>query len=295
MADLIVAPEPIARQLEAISKAIEPVMDSDMVLRMQTALATAANNMRMLFELSADDKGRFKPRNMGEVWFLTDILMRSGTAPSSYDNDPAKIAIGIMKAVEIDVEPITGLANIMIVNNRPTVWGDLAQALIQRSGTLVSQKVEEIGTQPADGLELKDWPTDYGWRVTSTRKDHKEPYVGTFTVADAKRASLWMNSRKQPWITDPKRMLFNRARARSQRDGFSDCLFGMQLAEEAFDYERVASQAAPLAISAPTDDDEPVTMIEHQQVEPMTDFGSAKPLETEQGDLLAATQATADD
>ena len=74
-----------------------------------------------------------------------------------------------MKSVEIGVNPITGIANIMIVNNRPSVWGDLGVALVQQAGQLTGMEQEEIGTAPEPGLELKDWPADYGWRITDTR------------------------------------------------------------------------------------------------------------------------------
>ncbi len=233
----------------------------------------------MLFEFKADDSGHFRPDNVGQLWFLVDMVMRAKLAPSSYDNDPAKVFIGLMKANELDTDPITGLSNIMIVNNRPTVWGDLAQALIQRSGQIAKQIRTEIGEKPAPGLPLPDWSDTYGWRVETWRVSNPEPFVGEYTVADAKRANLWMHANKKPWITDPSEMIFNRARARSQRQGFADLLLGFGITEEQQDFELHRGVAAK-ALPAPVDDDEPVTQIEHHQTVPVDDFGDNKPIPT---------------
>lgn len=283
----IVAPRTITNSLADIEAMLEgQVENADIARTVSRMLRLASRNMTMLFEFSADDNGQFKPKNMGEVWFLVDMILRAGMAPSSYDSDPAKVAIGVMKAIEIGVEPISGLANIMIVNNRPSVWGDLAQALIHKSGKVAKQEKETLGVEPAPGTELQNWPADFGYRVLMWRVGEPEPYIGEFTVADAKRANLWMNTKKQPWITDPKAMLFNRARARAQRAGFADGLYGLALAEEQVDYQTVAIHAQA-AIAAPVDDDEPVTSLPAPEVQIMQDFGPG----AEKPDLQPVDQA----
>lgn len=275
----IVAPETIARSLEDVVTMLQgQQIDAEMERTIARMLRSAARNTRMLFELEADENGRFDPKNMGQVFFLVDLLMRSDMAPSSYKNNPASIAIGVMKAKEIGVDPIGGISGIMVVNNRPSVWGDLAQALIQRSGALEKQIEAEIGTAPANGMPLPDWPDDYGFTVTTWRKGQEEPYVGTYTVADAKQAKLWMDSRRTPWLTDPKAMLFNRARARSYRKGFSDCLFGMGLVEEQADFVTAGPTKYAELPAPPSDDDEPVEKIEHQPEVLMNDFGGGEPI-----------------
>lgn len=275
----IVAPETIARSLESVVDMIKGQIDDSTANMVENVLRLAARNTRMLFEFTSDEEGRFRPRNMGEVMYLVDLLMRGNMAPSSYNNQPAAIALGVMKAVEIGVEPISGIANIMIVNNRPSVWGDLAQALIQRSGLVKKQVSEKIGEWPEGDTELAKWPLSCGWRVTTWRVGQEEAYVGEFTVAAAKRANLWMNPKKQPWITDPDAMLFNRARAKSQRAGFADGLYGMAIAEEQNDILGVEHVSSPLLLSS-ADDDEPVTKLEAPKPEVMHDFSSGEPIES---------------
>lgn len=248
------APNAILNQLDGVINYLKDADQSEGALQAIRVLRKAAGDVRSLFELQTDpDTGQFLIRNYGHAWMLADLLYAAGTVPASYEN-AEQVVIGLMKATELKVSPITGLANIMIVNKRPSVWGDLAQALIERSGALEWQRKEEIGDRPEPGAELASWPLNYGWKVTSKRRGQEEPYVGTFTVADAKQANLWLNSKRQPWLTDPRGMLFNRARARCFRDGFADQLLGMGLIEEQTDFINVAAVEDPAAAAAVKDE-----------------------------------------
>lgn len=266
MNDIVNVPTPhkIANNLESIAGMIRE-FDGDeqqkkLAIRM---LATAASNVTLLFELKADENGEYRLETYGHAWMLADLLRAGDMVPSSYKT-PEQVVIGLMKAMEIGVSPISGLSNIMIVNNRPSVWGDLAQAMVQRADVIVNHSKEEVGEAPTPGLELKDWSPTYGWKVSFWRRGQAEPYSATYTVADAKRAGLWMNTKKLPWISDPSVMLFNRARARALREGFADKLFGMGIIEEQRDFD-TAPSALLEGSSGPSTpslaDDEPVTAL----------------------------------
>lgn len=166
------------------------------------------------------------PKDLDEAYRYAQMIWKSGTAPDSYDNDPQKIVIGVLSSMELGVPPMTGLRNIAIINKRPAIWGDLAIALCQSKGVIKSFDSNFTGTEGED---------DYTANVVIWRKGQDTPYEGHFSVKDAKRANLWMNARKQPWVMYPNRMLFNRARAFALRDGFADCLAGLAIAEEVQD------------------------------------------------------------
>ena len=289
---MIPTPHRIAQNLESIEDMLkiadgENTVELDrptrnMIVKM---LRASASNVLLLFELKADENGEYRLETYGHAWMLADLLRAGDMVPSSYKTDE-QVVIGLMKAMEIGVSPISGLSNIMIVNNRPSVWGDLAQAMVQRSDVIANHSKEEIGERPAPGLELKDWPDSYGWRVSFWRKGQESPYAAEYTVADARRAQLWMNTKKLPWITDPSVMLFNRARARALREGFADKLFGMGIIEEQRDFEPIEAPQAQL--TAPESgkprlaDDEPVTALEAPG-EAMPDYGERRePVETPQ-------------
>lgn len=173
------------------------------------------------------------PRNINEMHRMAQSLVIAGLVPDSYAKDGRtqlpndrivpRVMIGIQTALEVGLPPLMGLRNIMIVNNRPTIWGDAAIALVQSKGVLEKQEVK--------------WSTDDNGEdkclVLLYRKGQSEPYTGEFSMSDAKRAKL--NTRPGPWMTYPKRMIFNRARAFAIRDGFADCLSGLSIREEVDD------------------------------------------------------------
>lgn len=219
-------------------------------------------------EAGADIKA-IVPRTIDEVHRLAKGIIAANLAPDSYKNDPKAVAIGIMKAMEVGMPPIAGLNAIAIINGRPCIWGDGAIALIQNGGHVDSYKAEECGPLPEEGAGPEAYPDEYGYVVTITRKDQESFYVGKFTVGDAKRAKLWMNHKRPPWMLYPKRMLLNRARAFAMRDGFADALHGLSIREEMedipakapdkpdtsfLDAETVETEAAPEAPEIGTDE-----------------------------------------
>jgi hypothetical protein len=204
------------------------------------------------------------PRSIEEAARYADGLIKGGLVPDSYridgkkDNDinPALVMMGVLKAMEIGVPPQTGLAGMYPVNNRFTVYGDLAAALVQRTGKVARQTVVWFGPAVDESEPLNNWPEDYGCEVRYWREGQQDPYIGRYSVRDAKRARLW-GSTRQPWQLYPKRMLFNRARAFALRDGFADGLHGLSIAEEVID-SLPPEEAKPrvAAISSLIDEDE---------------------------------------
>lgn len=216
-------------------------------------------------QLVAHDGGvlPIMPRNIEEAQRYANGLIAAGVVPASFSEhgvpDPSKVLMGVLKAMEIGVPPQTGLAGLYIVNNRFSVYGDLAAALVQRTGQVERQTTAELGAGAFDpDAPLGEWPDAYGFRVCYWRKGQADPYVGEFTVRDAKRAGLWNNARRQPWIAYPKRMLFNRARAFALRDGFADGLNGLTIAEEVMDTlpPAVDERGPSKRLSALIDDEE---------------------------------------
>lgn len=213
----------------------------------EIATQTAAPPAKIKARAQADGSGvlPIMPRNIEEAVTYADGICKAGIVPDAFrlggktegePNLPLVIA-GILKSLEIGLAPQTGLANMLPLRGRFTMWGDSVVALVQQRGVVADHVVEWIGPEFDHGAtELGRWPVDYGCRVSYWRKGQERPYIGEYTVAKAKRANLWNNTSKKPWISDPERMLFNRARALALRDGFSDCIFGLEFREEAEDY-----------------------------------------------------------
>lgn len=226
---------------------------------------TRASKEIMALSIGADVRPVI-PRSIEEVFRLAQLIVNAGLAPASYESefkakdggfvkapDPQKVTIGIMTALELGVPPMQGLSGIAIINNRPSVWGDLAVALIQSKNLIARHERVETGTFPED---------DYKVTVRYWRRGEETPYEGEFSIADAKKADLWLNARKKPWIHYPKRMIFNRARAFALRDGFSDALKGIAIAEEMQDLPEEAK--GPADTSFLVDDASPAAVITHR-------------------------------
>jgi hypothetical protein len=212
------------------------------------------------------------PRNIEEAARYAQGLCVANIVPDAFreggkrDGAPNRelIMMGVLKAMEIGVPPQTGLAGLLPINGRFSVWGDLATALVLKTGKVTGQSVTEIGAEGFDESQpIGNWPDAYGFRVCYWRDNQETPFVGQFTVRDAKRAGLWNNASRQPWVKYPKRMLFNRARAFALRDGFADGLNGLTIAEEVLDSlpppvsERGASKRLNALIDGTTEEETP--------------------------------------
>ena len=213
------------------------------------------------------------PRNIPEATVYANGLIAANIVPDAFryslkeaqdlgnpnlKGEPNKslILMGVLQALELGVAPQTGLKWLLPLRGRFTIWGDLAIALAQSRKLVKDQKTNWVGPSIDEGLPLGQWSDDFGCEYRIWRVGQEQPYIGTFTVRDAKRAKLWMNSSKAPWIDYPKRMLFNRARAFAIRDGFADALSGLEIAEEVRDLMPVEEVAKPVASLANLSADE---------------------------------------
>lgn len=169
------------------------------------------------------------PTTIQETAQIANTVILAGLYPDSLKgaNDKetqAKVVVAIMKGAEVGIPPITAMSTIAVINGKPSIYGDGGVALIQNSGKLEYMKVVYSGEETAD---------DYTCTVTMKRIDQSQEYMGSFSMAEAKRARL--AGKVGPWRDYPKRMLKWRAFSFCARDGFADVLSGLSIAEEAMD------------------------------------------------------------
>lgn len=214
--------------------------------------------------LAMGEGGYILPTTMEEAYRMAVAVIKGGMMPDSYKANPRdneaeaqKVMLGLAAAMEAGLPPLYGLRQIAIINGRPAMWGDALMALVQSKNLLANQKEREIGSSFDPMLPPAQWPDDFGFAVSLWRRGQTDPYIGEFTVADAKRAGLWMNAKKMPWIQHPKRMLKIRARAFPIRDGFADAIAGIAVREEVEDYHTPEDMLLPK--TSAVDDDEPIT------------------------------------
>lgn len=171
------------------------------------------------------------PRSVDEAFRLAEAFCIAGMVPDSYkgkDNreTASRVMMGIMKGAEVGLPPVTALSNIYIVNNRPSIFGDGALALVQARDDYAGCREWLTGTPETDGYtahcEVKR-RTAAGEIISTERQ---------FSWGEAKRAAL---IGRGPWRQYPQRMLQMRARSWAIRDSYSDALSGLHIAEEVQD------------------------------------------------------------
>jgi len=173
--------------------------------------------------------GTLMPEGMDGIARLAAGAMAAGVIPSA--KTPQQAFILLAAGFEAGLGFTATCKNVMLVNNKPALWGDAALALVVRSSACrgVHERIEGEGDNMTAICEvIRD-----GWADSTLRK---------FSVADAKKAGLWGKS--GPWSSYPKRMLAMRARGFALRDSFPDLLMGLGIVEEEQDVPARVSVAS---------------------------------------------------
>jgi hypothetical protein len=190
------------------------------------------------------------PQDFDGAWRIATAVVKAGMAPKGLDS-PEKAMVAILHGMEVGLTPMAALQSIAVVNGRPTIWGDGALGLVQGSGLMESHKEWFEGS----GDTRKAF-------CTVKRKGDPEIKTGEFSVADAKKAGLW--GKAGPWSQYSDRMLKMRARGFALRDGFSDVLRGLGIAEEVQDTP-MRDVTPPRPPAPPVEEiTEDVSVIEHE-------------------------------
>lgn len=231
----------------------EIVVDRTSADEPKTGTAVARTAIRL------DDAGpvsAFHPRDTDELTSLVRVIVKGGCVPEGYIDrvtkkaDTSKMAVAILTGREIGFGPMMSLKCIMIVRGMACMWGQGVKAKVMQSGTVEDFKEEWVNSKgepmplPDGNVSIDKWPSELTARVTVKRKGVATPYVGKFSVGDAKRAHLWANPKKKTYYTYPQDMLMHRAAARVYDRGFADCLMGIAIREIIEDNEPDEPKAA---------------------------------------------------
>lgn len=183
----------------------------------------------------------FVPQDFAQAQRIAMVIAESGMAPKSYQNNAAKILVGMMTGAEVGLTPMQSLRGVAVIGNQPSLWGDVALGLVLSTG-LVEDMVESVegdfdDKNNGDGIAI----------CTVKRKGRPTPVVRRFSLVDARRAGLL--TKDGPWKSATPRMCQMRARGFALRDLFPDVLAGLNVAEtedEAPTLTELAATARPV-------------------------------------------------
>jgi hypothetical protein len=188
---------------------------------------------------------RLVPSSLGDAMEMAKLIAGSDLCPKAYRGKPADCIVAYEYGAALGLSWMQALRAVAVINGVSSLFGDALPALIYASGQC--ERFHETFTG-------KPYEDDYTAVCAMKRRGMPDEVVRTFSVADAKRASLW--GKQGPWSQYTNRMLQFRARGFAARDAFADKLSGLILAEEAQDYPDaiegtvVSSTVVPPATSA---------------------------------------------
>lgn len=175
-------------------------------------------------------------RNWDEGLRIARTLANSSLVPKAYQGKPEDVVVAMQYGAEIGLPPMASLQSVAVINGKPGVYGDgFLGVIMSKPAYLKHVEYYEL----ADGTRVKSLrKQDYEHDDTKAvsmfwRKGNPEPFVGEFSIDDAKRAKLW--TKEGPWTNYPARQLKWRARGFAGRDGFAAELRGVKMAEELLD------------------------------------------------------------
>jgi len=158
------------------------------------------------------------PRNLIEIKELASFLAASDLIPKSLMGRKENVALVLLMGHEIGCGGVAALRNIYVVNGRPSIYGDLATALVRKSG--LCEELEYSFEGKGDALKCI---------ATGKRKGMKNPHTEEFSMSDAVLGGL---VEKNPnYKKFPKDMIMWKALHRLYKFLWSDVLNGISIKE----------------------------------------------------------------
>jgi hypothetical protein len=169
---------------------------------------------------------------------VAELIAGSDLAPACYKGKPGNTYIAMQMGGEIGLSPMKSIQSIAVINGKPCLYGDVGKALLLKHGCRIEERdVKEIKKLGEGCCKI-------------TRPDGSKPIIRTFSIDDAKEASLW--GKAGPWTQYPYRMLAWRAFWFAARDAGADFLGGLAGSEEVRDYVDTTGEVTPeVEIPAP--------------------------------------------
>jgi len=238
---------PSADEIERVMSRAQPTAAAQMELGAeQDNLPVPVPNQQGLVLDVVDRSPRIREglvvlETMRELTSMVKHYMRAGMVPRGLEGrnqseTEARVAVAIEYGMALGFTSLQSMAQVCIVNNRPSLWGDALLSLCLKHPAWAGQKVEWTGSGENRVCTYTCFRMCQGQAMA---------YTISFGAADAKRAGLL--GKPGPWQQYPDRMMLARARAFALRDSFPDALQGAVGVEE---LEGAASSQADSATEA---------------------------------------------
>lgn len=196
--------------------------------------------------VSSSSRGFLGFKDYNDAMQFCIMYSKSDSCPQHLINKPGDMMIVGMHGAEIGLKFMQAVQSIMVVNRKPTLWGDMVLALC-----MASPDWEDI-------KEIWDPETETATCIVKCKK-RKEPNVTTFSIEESKRAGLY-DKNGSLYKKYPKKMCKSRAKQENLRDCFAHVLCGIISKEEADEYVDISPPDAYIGNAA----------IEHRDIDKVT-------------------------
>lgn len=182
----------------------------------------------------AIEKGGLSPKTFDELWKMASLYFKAAVAPRKAGFDSTeKVAAALEYCNKMGLVFQSAVGNMVWINDRLSIWGELPTAICQKSGQL-----EQFDTVSVDSeyneicLKNKNLEKDPMAFITTIKRKGKPVKEYTYTKKDAERAQL-LN--KDIWKLHWPIMMRRKCRGLALKMEMADLLLGIGIAEYDFD------------------------------------------------------------
>lgn len=181
--------------------------------------------------ITAQESGILIPDTLEAQYRLAKYYVASKLMPSSFDT-PEKLLVALQYCFELGIKPMTGIRQMAVIRQTPSLWGDLPLALVRSSGLLkmLEEKIFDKDMKEIS-FENKNLNAEVYGGYCKAERTNGETKDAFYTMDDAKKAGL---DKKDCYVKHPKDMLIYRARSRVLKSLFPEILNGVAIAEYDF-------------------------------------------------------------
>lgn len=202
-------------------KTEEIIVSEAQDIQPEKAPSESIQQQKSLAQIGTDDKGAMVAQNFEGKFRLARAYFASGIMPKGL-NSVEKVLVAMEICSELNLPPMLAIGKIAVINQTPSLWGELPLGLVRKSGLLVTIK--------------ETWQHDEKGSVVGAScilmRRGESAVERTFTMDMARKAGLW--GKTGPWTNYPERMFQMRARGWAIKDVFPDVLLGIAQAEYDF-------------------------------------------------------------
>lgn len=168
-------------------------------------------------------KSAFSPELIEQATRSAQLLAKSDILPVKYQNNPANCLIAYDMALQMNMNPLTVMQNLDIINGKPSWSSKFTRALLEQSPKWSNVELIEVGNR-----QDRTW----GYFVQAVKNETGKTVKGVTVTVEMAQLEGWVNKTGSKWKSMPELMLKYRAIAFFARVEDPSILYGLHTSDE---------------------------------------------------------------